>query len=204
VTVCWWADVTEVLADPGDHELELWLEDLPAHQFLGPWLEAPGARWDLVEPGIVSLADGVRWDTPIPDAALAPPAATPGPRVLDAWLVPHELRAGESVTIHARPDPDAGPLSGVFVSTIVGAGVLGDTALTPQADGTWSHTWRMGDRREVILDPASSHVWAVAEDGRMGPTVAVPMRWHLPPRERSPGTTGALDAMSPRTGGGDA
>jgi len=184
-TVCWWADVTDELAEDQDQLLQLVITDLAADQFLGPWLEVPGLEWDAADASIQRAPANPAWRGPVPDAHRPMPfEAAPGPAILDAWLAPDTLREGTIVAINVRVDPDAGPLAGVFGSTLVGPGVFTDVALTQRSDGTWTHAWRVGDRREVILDPVASHVWAVAQDGRFGDTRRIPMRWDLPPRDR--------------------
>ena len=203
-TVCWWADLTDVLGEGRDNRLELSIDGIAANQFLGPWLEAPGSRWDLEAPGVRSVADdepagsaSTGWSGATPSGGLAVPRIVdegmpPAPRVVRAWLEPAVLRAGIPATIRAEVDADDREVSGVFCSTLVGPGVFTDVALHPLGDRTWSHTFLVGGRREVILDPAASRVWAVTRDGQPTPPMVIPMRWALEPRRADmSGATGA-------------
>ena len=92
----------------------------------------------------------------------------------------------EQVTIRAELDLDDSQVGGVFCSTLVGPGVFTDVALRPMGDRTWSHTFLVGGRPDVILDPATSRAWAVNLDGQPTASMAIPMRWDLEPRRVHP------------------
>ena len=47
--------MTDVSIEGRDNRIELDIDGMAADQFLGPWLESPGARWDLEDPGIRSV-----------------------------------------------------------------------------------------------------------------------------------------------------
>jgi hypothetical protein len=186
MTVCWWADVTDAVDEGIEQAIELTIGRMAADQFLGPWLEIPGLDHDPAHPRIVCRGrTGPAWSTGDTDARQPDRVhAQAGPGIESAWWTPATLREGVLATIHARVAHDAGALAGVYCSTLVGPGVFTDVALSRDADGTWSHGWLVGDRREVILDPAASHLWAVDQDGRVGPTRSIAMQWGLRPRDR--------------------
>ena len=122
------------------------------------------------------MAPRVVYDRPIDPEMPVPGAASRRPVVVSATVDPPFVGGGKDVTFGAVVDMPPEELRGVYLS----CGWIGSDA--PLAFDARSKSWQLrrpSPRRFPILDGDRAFVWAVARNGQISASRAVPIRWLL-------------------------
>jgi len=169
--IIYYADITDAVKWGLSNGLTLKISGLPAHQFLGPYLDYPLAPKVLeFEAYPNSSTEELVYDRLVRASTKQPNPIDPVPVIVSAWMEPPSVREGQEVTFAATTNCSHDELQAVYLSTIVGPDCWEDQELRyDSATSRWSLTMRFGARVRIIVSvdcgPSLRSAWFTTQRG---------------------------------------